>query len=229
MSRLRRVALPRRRARLLAPDPWPRAVPGAASPIPSYLGSECEIILRICSFPGGFTRPTGDLGLQLYRRTDHVETRSPPYVCAPIVAACCEIREIAEDELPATRGRVARPRCRARTPAAISGFVDWRRQAGGDGLDARGAWTTRRSAPATRSPAGTRRRTARSAPRSSAGPPRRRHRDRDVLDALEGWAGDHGATELEGPVERGRRGQPRLGRRPRLRRRSVATRGSCST
>src|SRR5205807_7242792 len=31
-------------------------------------------------FAGGFTRPTGDLGLQLCRRTDHVETRSPPYV-----------------------------------------------------------------------------------------------------------------------------------------------------
>ena len=31
-------------------------------------------------FPGGFTRPTGDLGSQLSRRTDHVETRSPPYV-----------------------------------------------------------------------------------------------------------------------------------------------------
>jgi hypothetical protein len=32
-------------------------------------------------FPGCFTRPTGDLDLQLSRRTDHVETWSPPYVC----------------------------------------------------------------------------------------------------------------------------------------------------
>jgi hypothetical protein len=46
-----------------------------------YLGGECEIVLRTCVVPGGFTRPTGDLGLQLCRRTDHVETRSPPYVC----------------------------------------------------------------------------------------------------------------------------------------------------
>ena len=33
-------------------------------------------------FPGCFTRPTGDLDLQLSRRTDHVETWSPPYVCS---------------------------------------------------------------------------------------------------------------------------------------------------
>jgi len=31
-------------------------------------------------FAGGFTRPTGDLGSLLDRRTDHVETWSPPYV-----------------------------------------------------------------------------------------------------------------------------------------------------
>jgi hypothetical protein len=38
------------------------------------LGGECEIVLRTCFVPGCFTRPTGDLGLQLFRRTDHVET-----------------------------------------------------------------------------------------------------------------------------------------------------------
>ena len=43
-------------------------------------------------FPGGFTRPTGDLGLQLSRRIDHVETRSPPYVSPPILAAKCLLR-----------------------------------------------------------------------------------------------------------------------------------------
>jgi hypothetical protein len=32
VSRLRRVALPRRRARSLAPRPWPRAQPGGTSP-----------------------------------------------------------------------------------------------------------------------------------------------------------------------------------------------------
>jgi hypothetical protein len=61
-----------------------RAGCDVASP-KGYLGSDCEFVLRICSFPGGFTRPTGDLGLQLYRRTDHVETRSPPYVLFDVV------------------------------------------------------------------------------------------------------------------------------------------------
>jgi hypothetical protein len=61
-----------------------RAGCDVASP-KGYLGSDCEFVLRICSFPGGFTRPTGDLGLQLYRRTDHVETRSPPYVVVDVV------------------------------------------------------------------------------------------------------------------------------------------------
>jgi hypothetical protein len=32
-------------------------------------------------FSGCFRRPTGDLRLQLSRRTDHVETVAPPYVC----------------------------------------------------------------------------------------------------------------------------------------------------
>ena len=41
--------------------------------------------MRVLSFalalcPGCFRRPTGDLRLQLCRRTDHVETWSPPYV-----------------------------------------------------------------------------------------------------------------------------------------------------
>ena len=44
------------------------------------LGSECEFVIRTYCFAGGFTRPTGDLGLQLCRRIDHVEARSPPYV-----------------------------------------------------------------------------------------------------------------------------------------------------
>ena len=38
------------------------------------------MFFALALFAGGFTRPTGDLGLQLCRRTDHVETRSPPYV-----------------------------------------------------------------------------------------------------------------------------------------------------
>ena len=49
---------------------------------PNYLGGECEIRIRTyVGFPGFLTRPTGVLDLQLSRRTDHVETWSPPYVC----------------------------------------------------------------------------------------------------------------------------------------------------
>jgi hypothetical protein len=54
---------------------------------PNYLGGECEIVIRTYVDPGGLTRPTGDLGLQLDRSADHVETWSPPYVpCSEIVA-----------------------------------------------------------------------------------------------------------------------------------------------
>ena len=76
-SRSGQLALPRRQARC-----W-RRIPshGPKTERRRYLtrlGSECEIVLRTCFVPGCFTRPTGDLGLQLFRRTDHVETRSPP-------------------------------------------------------------------------------------------------------------------------------------------------------
>src|SRR5919202_4795057 len=47
--------------------------------------------------PGCFTRPTGDLGLQLCRRIDHVETRSPPYVVV-IVAVEIEIQPSASPD-----------------------------------------------------------------------------------------------------------------------------------
>src|SRR4029450_10293462 len=51
--------------------------------------------------PGGFTRPTGDLDLQLSRRTDHVETWSPPYVFRNSVAAAIRsIRLAASGEHP---------------------------------------------------------------------------------------------------------------------------------
>src|SRR5262249_59309408 len=53
-------------------------------------------------FPGCFTRPTGDLDSQLSRRTDHVETWSPPYVFH-IVASTC-----GESELDHARGRGTR-------------------------------------------------------------------------------------------------------------------------
>src|SRR5215207_8131743 len=76
-SRSGRLALPRRRARC-----W-RRIPshGPKTERRRYLtrlGGECEIVLRTCVVPGCFTRPTGDLGLQLLRRTDHVEAWSPP-------------------------------------------------------------------------------------------------------------------------------------------------------
>jgi GNAT superfamily N-acetyltransferase len=53
--------------------------------------------------PGGFTRPTGDLGLQLSRRTDHVETWSPPYVVQRILAlyaslpVTVEVRDVVDE------------------------------------------------------------------------------------------------------------------------------------
>ena len=43
-------------------------------------------MIRTCIGSGCFTRPTGDLGLQLTRRTDHVEAMAPPYVVALSVA-----------------------------------------------------------------------------------------------------------------------------------------------
>ena len=102
VSRLGRLALPWRRARSLTPLPEPRAESGATRHLDS-LGGECEFVLRTCVVPGCFTRPTGDLGLQLSRRTDHVETRSPPYVRISVargmIGSVAEIREIEQDEL----------------------------------------------------------------------------------------------------------------------------------
>ncbi len=61
--------------------------PARGDALPNYLGSECEITIRTYVVPGCFTRPTGDLDSQLSRRTDHVETWSPPYVFVQSVAA----------------------------------------------------------------------------------------------------------------------------------------------
>ena len=82
------VVSPRRRLALL----WGQPVYDAATRTtgrvrsdasPNYLGGECEIRIRTyVGFPGFLTRPTGVLDLQLSRRTDHVETWSPPYVCS---------------------------------------------------------------------------------------------------------------------------------------------------
>ncbi len=80
VSRFGRLALPRRQARLLTPDSDPRAETGATRYLIEVRRRVRVRCLRTCLFPGGFTRPTGDLGLQLFRRTDHVETRSPPGV-----------------------------------------------------------------------------------------------------------------------------------------------------
>jgi GNAT superfamily N-acetyltransferase len=108
-----------------------------------------------------------------------------------------QIREIGEDELQdlVDVAKAAQPR----EEASVAIFVDWRRQAGemvwllaerdgetvGGGFALNG-WHT----PPHR------------AIGASLVPPD--HRGAGVgiavLDALEGWAGDHGATELEGPV-----------------------------
>ena len=68
---------------------------------PNYLGGECEIRIRTyVGFPGFLTRPTGVLDLQLSRRTDHVETWSPPYVCSPQCSRAPAIRFAAQGEPP---------------------------------------------------------------------------------------------------------------------------------
>src|SRR6188472_2364885 len=49
------------------------------------------VFIRTCIGSGCFTRPTGDLRLQLCRRADHVETMAPPYVfhhTLPRFASC---------------------------------------------------------------------------------------------------------------------------------------------
>ena len=107
------------------------------------------------------------------------------------------IREIAEDELPelVEVSHAAMPR----EHATVSGFVDWRRQAAdmvwmlaerdeetvGGGFALVGWHTPRHRAIGV-----------------ALVPPRHRGAGIGitVLDALEGWAGDHHATELEGPV-----------------------------
>ncbi len=107
------------------------------------------------------------------------------------------IREIAEDELETLVGiaRVAQPR----EHATVSGFVDWRRQAGdmvwllaegngepaGAGFALVGWHTPPHRAIGAALVAPDRRGTG-------TGPA--------LLEALEGWAIEHGATELEGPV-----------------------------
>src|SRR3954468_6448462 len=108
MSHLRRLALLRCRARC-----WRRYPShGPSSERRRYLtrlGGECEIVLRTYLVAGGFTRPTGDLGLQLSRRIDHVETRSPPYVSSQCSrrSAAPRLREL--DDLELGLGRVRRP------------------------------------------------------------------------------------------------------------------------
>ena len=112
--------------------------------------SECVIVIRTYVAPGCFRRPTGNLRLQLSRRTDHVETRSPPYVC-PYCSCMLEISPCAPadkelslgiynavwphdaitmDEVR-VRGRPDRPR---RLPCAR------RRRAAGSGYGAVGSW-----------------------------------------------------------------------------------------
>src|SRR5215216_6580028 len=127
MSRLGRVALPRRRARSLTPDSDPRAEVGSARHL-TRLGGECEFVLRTCVCPGCFTRPTGDLGLQLSRRTNHVETWSPPYV-GPILARMSEIRVFpaagdADDQRSIDVYNAVHPR----EPVGPMESREWRRQ-----------------------------------------------------------------------------------------------------
>ena len=63
----------------MTPLPVPRAELGATRYL-TRLGSECEVVFRTYVVSRLFYEADRGLGLQLYRRTDHVETWSPPYV-----------------------------------------------------------------------------------------------------------------------------------------------------
>ena len=162
--------------------------------------------------------------MQLYRSIDHVETRSPPYVCSlHSVAGCCEF---ARSPRTSWRSWSPSPSKPSRGSTRRVGGLRRLAQAG------RATWsgcspsaTTRRSAPATRSSAGTRRRTARSEPRSSRPTNAAPESGSRSLDALEGWAAEHGCTELDGPVSEddegslawaARHGYHEIGRNSRL-------------
>ena len=89
------------------------------------LGSECEFVIRTYCFAGGFTRPTGDLGLQLCRRIDHVEARSPPYVCSANfscylrdLSARCMSRSASRFAMSRRLSRPSLPRARASSTLA---------------------------------------------------------------------------------------------------------------
>ncbi len=77
------------------------------------------MLFALALFAGGFTRPTGDLGLQLCRRTDHVETRSPPYVSGNFscylrdLMARCMSRSASRCAMSRRLSRPSLPRARA--------------------------------------------------------------------------------------------------------------------
>ena len=130
--------------------------------------------------------------MQLYRRTDHVETRSPPYVCCPYCSRVAEIREIGEQEIDAFVEVMDAVFPREDITAA--GLVDWRRQAegmawfltdGGAGFALVG-WHT----PPGHAIAGV-----------AVLPGRRGHGLGDeLLRTAADWARAHGATQLEGGI-----------------------------
>src|SRR6266511_5885080 len=126
MSRFGRLTLPPRRARF-----WRRYPShGPSSERRRYLtrlGSECEIALRTCVCAGGFTRPTGDLGLQLSRRIDHVETRSPPYVNRHFYRDSPPFRLRQLDDLVLRTSRIRRSEARVHRVQPPPEVVDRRR------------------------------------------------------------------------------------------------------
>jgi hypothetical protein len=105
-------------ARFLTPLSESRAESGATRRL-TQLGGECELMIRTCIVPGGLTRPTGDLGLQLSRRTDHVETWSPPYV--PYSTDCSRGNDLLP--VPCSRSRLAGSQPPEMTPTPRPGLT----------------------------------------------------------------------------------------------------------
>ena len=135
--------------------------------------------------------------MQLCRRTDHVETRSPPYVCCPQCSlAAVEIAVVEEEAL--ARWRAVMFDANEQTDT-VEGYLDWVRQGeegafllasdGGEDVGAACLLPGGFSAPPVC------RADVRVAPAARG----RGHGDA-LLRAASAWAAGHAKTELQGDV-----------------------------